>query len=515
MCKYHKHNFLILDKFLIIIIIHRWGEDLRIEKHPIVDFENTQKISFYFGNSRLSGLSSDSIASALHVNGVKKLSTSLKYDRPRGFFCGIGKCSSCLMRVNGVPNIRTCIAPLKEGIKVEMQDKLAELPDADFEAKSSKTLKVDLLVIGAGPAGLCAAIEAARHGAFVLLADENRRVGGQLIKQTHKFFGSKKEKAGERGINIAKQLENELSELEHDNKIKLMLDTTVIGYYESDKIHCFGAVKRQNYKSQLYEIRCKTAILSTGAMENMLLFSGNDFPGVYGAGAVQTLMNVYAVKPGNQVIMVGAGNVGLIVSYQLLQAGIKVNRLVEAAPIIGGYHVHAAKLRRCGVPIYASHSIKEIYGDGRVEGAVIVELDNNWQPIKGSEEEVPCDTLCLAVGLTPSTRLLSQAGVEMEFIAEAGGYIALHNENMMTSVEGIFVAGDSSGIEEASTAMIEGKISGLSVSINMGFTKDKKLLNKYIGELETLRAGPFGEKPRIAKQKIRKIIEDKKCMNSK
>ncbi|HDQ16313.1 MAG TPA: sarcosine oxidase subunit alpha, partial [Bacteroidetes bacterium] len=187
---------------------------------------------------------------------------------------------------------------------------------------------------------------------------------------------------------------------------------------------------------------------------------------------------------------------------------IEVDRVVEAAPFIGGYHVHAAKLRRCSVPIYTSQSIKEVYGKSKVEGAVVAKLDKNWQPINSSEEKVKCDTVCLAVGLTPSTRLLSQLGVEMEFIPEAGGYVSLHNDSMETTVKGVYVAGDSSGIEEASTAIVEGKIAGISATMSLGYDKNaKKLKNQYLKQLENLRAGPFGEKPRIAKNKIQKILE--------
>ncbi len=480
---------------------------MRIRTHPIIDFKKRVDFPFYFQKKKLVGKDGDTIASALHAAGVRTLTTSLKYESPRGFFCGIGKCSSCLMRVDGVPNVRTCIAPLKEGIIVEMQEKLAGLPDAEFFGEPKKTIDVDVLIVGAGPAGLCAAIESATQGASVLIVDENQCVGGQLVKQTHKFFGSKQERAGTRGIDIAKELENDLRRLESEGKILVMTDATVIGCYESDKKHRFGVVERREYKSTLYDVRCDAVILACGAMENMLLFPGNDLPGVYGAGAVQTLMNVYGVKPGERVLMVGAGNVGLIVSYQLLQAGIAVDRVVEAAPVIGGYNVHAAKLRRCGVPIQTSHSIKEVCGEKQVEGAVVVRLDENWKPIIDSEEYIKCDTICLAVGLTPSTRLLSQIGVALEFIPEAGGYIAPHDGSMQTSVKGVYVAGDASGIEEASTAMIEGKIAGLSSAILLGRSKNKKLLAQYREELAQLRAGPFGEKPRIAKEKIAKLAE--------
>ena len=481
---------------------------MRIKKHPIIDFEHKKKISFNFNNKKMTGLKSDCIASALHAQGVKILTKSLKYDLPRGFFCGIGKCSSCLMRVNGIPNVRTCIAPLKQGIKVEMQDKFGRLPAAKFEEKSKRKMNFDVLVVGAGPAGLCASIEAAKQGLSVLLVDENMCVGGQLIKQTHKFFGSQNEKAGTRGIVISKILKKEIDELKKSGKITLMLNSTVIGYYEGEKnLHKFIVVKRKDYDGFLIEVNSKTAIFACGAMENMLLFPGNDLPGVYGAGAVQTLMNVFGVKPGKKVLMIGAGNVGLIVSYQLLQAGINVDRVVEAAPFIGGYHVHAAKLRRCGVPIYTSHSIKEVYGKDCVEGAVVVKLDKNWGPIKGSEEKVKCDTVCLAVGLTPSTRLLSQIGVKMNFVSEAGGHVAIHDSFMQTTVKGIFVAGDSSGIEEASTAMIEGKIAGVSAAVLLGSKEGINLQKKFIEELIKLREGPFGEKARVAKKKIKKLME--------
>jgi sarcosine oxidase subunit alpha len=485
------------------------GHCVRIRSHPILDFKKREKLPFYYQKKKLIGEEGDTIASALHAAGVRTLTKSLKYGSPRGFFCGIGKCSSCLMRVNGVPNVRTCIAPLKKGILVEMQDKLAEIPDAEFLKTPKQKLSVDILVVGAGPAGLCAAIESATQGASVLIVDENQRVGGQLVKQTHKFFGSKQERAGTRGIEIAKDLEGDVQRLQKEGKIRVMTDATVIGCYESEKKHRFGVVERCDYTSKLYDVRCDAVIFACGAMENMLLFPGNDLPGVYGAGAVQTLMNVYGVKPGKRVLMVGAGNVGLIVSYQLLQAGIAVVRVVEAMPYIGGYNVHAAKLRRCGVLIQTSHSIKEVCGEKKVEGAVIVRLDENWKPINGSDEYIKCDTICLAVGLTPSTRLLSQIGAELQYIPEAGGYVALHDESMQTSVKGVYVAGDASGIEEASTAMIEGKIAGLAAAIQLGHSKDTGRLKHYHQELDSLRAGPFGEKPRKAKEKIAKLTERK------
>ena len=405
------------------------------------------------------------------------------------------------MTVDNIPNVRTCITPLEENIRVLEQDRAGALPDKKFNNRKRKKIDVDIVIVGSGPAGMMAAITAAKQGVpSTLLVDENHLIGGQLVKQSHKFFGSEEEKAGTRGIDLATELMEQVNSFKN---IQSMLETTIIGCYNGKKNHKLIAIKRKRKGDQLTEINSKSVIFACGAMENMLAFPGNDLPGVYGAGGVQTLMNVYGVKPGKQVLMVGAGNVGLIVSYQLLQAGVGVNRVVEILPKIGGYNVHAAKLRRCGVPIYTSHSVKEVFGNGKVEGAIVEEIDNSFKPIPGTEQNVSCDTVCIAVGLTPSIRLLEQIGAKTEFIAEAGGHVAIHDSSMQTSVKGVYVAGDSSGIEEASTAMIEGQLAGISAATFLGFDKQANMLKKkYRKALEGFRSGPFGIKPKICKDKI-------------
>ena len=406
------------------------------------------------------------------------------------------------MRVDGIPSVRTCIVPAAEGMTVEPTQR--QLPEASFASHTPVDIDVEVLVIGAGPAGMSAAIEAAQHGSQVLILDENPRMGGQLIKQTHKFFGSKEEQAGTRGITIARELEEQITALAENNHVDMLLQTAAFGYYgRVNNAHVIAAANQMD--NQLYCITAQQVIIATGAMENMLAFPGNDLPGVYGAGGVQTLMNVYGIKPGERVLMVGAGNVGLIVSYQLLQAGVAVDRVVEALPHIGGYHVHAAKLRRHGVSIYTRHSIREVYGNEAVEGAIVVELDDDWNEVPGSQEDVPCDTVCLAVGLTPSARLLFQADVEQRYIPAAGGHVAVHNDHMETSIPGLYTTGDASGIEEASTAMVEGKIAGLAAATALHEVTDADMmLQEYRDRLADMRVGPFGQKPREAKQIIRK-----------
>lgn len=184
----------------------------------------------------------------------------------------------------------------------------------------------------------------------------------------------------------------------------------------------------------------------------MVTFKGWTKPGVIGAGAAQTMMNLHHVMPGERVLMLGTGNVGLVVSYQLLQAGCEVAALVDAAPRIGGYGVHAAKVARCGVPFYLSHTIVEAEGEEAVSGVTIAQVDEKFQFIPGTEKHFDVDTICVAVGLSPMSQLLKQAGCQMADLP--GGYVPVCDEFGKTSIDGIYAAGDVSGIEEASSAMI-------------------------------------------------------------
>lgn len=360
-----------------------------------------------------------------------------------------------------------------------------------------------IVVIGAGPAGLSAAIEAAKAGAKVLVIDENEKPGGQLFKQIHKFFGSKEHRAGTRGIEIGKQL---LQETERLN-IEVWLNTEVCGIEKGHEIW----VLRDKMKSMT--IKADRIILATGAIENAVVFPGWTLPGVMGAGAAQTMININRVLPGKKVLMLGSGNVGVIVSYQLLQAGAEVVAVVEVAPRLGGYGVHTAKVCRAGVPFYTSHTISRVIGEERVEAAEIVELDKDWKPISGTEKLLEVDTVCLATGLSPLTELAWIVGCKFCYIPELGGHLPIHDRSMETTVKGIYVAGDISGIEEASTAMEEGRLAGINAAASLGLlSKDKKekLTQEVWNRLDALRCGQYGQKRKDAKDRLLAVKTAKK-----
>ncbi|MEL7647177.1 MAG: NAD(P)/FAD-dependent oxidoreductase [Sedimentibacter sp.] len=345
----------------------------------------------------------------------------------------------------------------------------------------------ELLIIGGGPAGLCAAISAASSGAKVLIVERNKNLGGQLVKQTHMFFGSEKQYASTRGIDITGILLKELDK--YKENVEILTDTTVVGMYED------GTVTALHKEDNYFKIKPEAVVVATGAFEKALAFPNNDLPGIYGAGAVQTLMNVYGIKPGDKVLMVGAGNIGLIVSYQLMQAGVEVKAILDAAPKIGGYLVHASKIRRMGVPILTSHTVKEAIGKNSLEKAIVCQVDERFNPVEGTEIEFDADVMCISVGLTPLNELLSMRGCQMKYVPQLSGLVPLRNEDYETTVENVFAAGDATGVEEASAAMVEGYLAGLCAAAKIGYKGEdySERKNDYVKQLDALRSGPVGK----------------------
>lgn len=360
-----------------------------------------------------------------------------------------------------------------------------------------KVTRVQVLVIGAGPAGLAAAITARKTGAEVVIVDSNLSAGGQLFKQIHKFFGSSAHRAGVRGIDIGAELLQEAAGL----GIEIWLNSMVIGCYAGNKVSIeYGA----DGEKELRIVKAEKIVVATGASENAVRFTGWTLPGVMGAGAVQTMINVNRVLPGRRVLMIGSGNVGLIVSYQLMQAGARVVALLEAMPKISGYAVHASKITRAGVPILTGHTILEARGNERVERAVVGEIGPDWKPVAGTERELTVDTIALAVGLTPLAGVVRMLDCRMKYDPVFSGWIPLHNDEMESSARGVFVVGDVTGIEEANTALEEGRLAGVGVARQLGLLGDVDATaqkREIWSRLESLRGGGHGEARQSAKKR--------------
>ncbi len=355
-------------------------------------------------------------------------------------------------------------------------------------------IEKDVIIIGGGPAGLCAAKILSEQNISVLIVDRNLALGGQLVKQTHKFFGSEKQYAKNRGFEIANIL---IKDILDQANIEILMGANVVGLYQDNVMTVIKNNQYLKYKARAF-------IVATGASEKALAFENNDLPGIYGAGAIQTLMNVYGIMPEDEVLMVGSGNIGLIVSYQLIQAGVKVKGIVEAASTIGGYKVHASKLKRLGVPFYMQHTVKRALGKATLEAVEIIKLTDDFKPIATQTSIINVKALCIAVGLSPLSQLLGMVDVTMKYVKELGGLVPVLNELHQTSNPSIFSCGDVSGIEEASSAMMGGYIAGLGVLkyLNQPHKDHDRLLAEYEHELMLLRLSSYGEKTRLGLKKL-------------
>lgn len=347
----------------------------------------------------------------------------------------------------------------------------------------------DVAVIGAGPAGLSAAEEAAKAGLRVAVIDENKEAGGQLVKQIHKFFGISANQAGLRGYDIALSLIREATEA----GAQIWTNTPVYAVYP-DKTIVYGPGKKS-----VVQMQPKAIVLAAGASEDGVFFENNDMPGIMTAGAAQDMVNIKRVLPGRKAVIVGSGNVGLIVAYQLTQAGMEVACVVEQSLEIKGYGVYASRLRREGVPIYTGARIVRCTGEGSVSSVEIAGVGAEGR----ARLTVGADTVCIAAGLSPMTELSCTAGCRQMYVPELGGNVPVHDDNMRTTESGIYVAGDMAGIEEAGIAMEEGRLAGISCAEELGYYTRSEADHKRQQVRERLkvqRAGQYYAAKRRAKE---------------
>jgi NADPH-dependent 2,4-dienoyl-CoA reductase/sulfur reductase-like enzyme/Fe-S-cluster-containing hydrogenase component 2/bacterioferritin-associated ferredoxin len=411
-----------------------------LTKHPILNIPDKKKIGFKFDGKLLYGFEGMVISSALFLNKIKVFGHHVKDHSPQGLFCANGQCSQCNVIVNGVP-VKACMTPLTEGVTIESCNGLPELPsdDTHVEVRDINILNTDILVVGGGPAGLSATKVLGENNVSVILVDDKSRLGGKLVLQTHKFFGSQEDVyAGTRGIEIGNILGDIVSNLD---SVKIWVNSIVLAIFSDGLV---GIIKDMN---EYILIKPKYLLIATGAREKMLVFPGNTLPGVYGAGAFQTLVNRDLIKAAENVFIVGGGNVGLIAGYHAIQAEINVVGLVEALSRCGGYKVHEDKLKRLGVPIYTKHTVISANGQDKLESITIGKLTDNWDIEPGSEKTFACDTLLIAVGLDPVD----------EFYYKAQQF------NMK-----VWIAGDAQEIAEASAAIFTGKIEALKILKEIG-----------------------------------------------
>jgi len=296
-----------------------------------------------------------------------------------------------------------------------------------------KTISCDVAVIGSGPGGLAAAISAKQNGAKeVLLIERDREPGGILLQCIHNGFGVEIFKEDLPGPAYAQHYIREARQ----SGVSMLLDTMVLEIGK-DK-HIIASSKSNG----MLEIRAKAIILAMGCRERtraQVRLPGSRPAGVYTAGTAQRWVNVEGFMPGRKFVILGSGDIGMIMARRLTFEGAKVERVLEIMPYLSGLMRNYVQcLQDFDIPLQMQHTIKRIIGNERVEAVETVAVDDHWNEIPGSEETIECDTLLLSVGLIPENELSQQVGVQLDPLT-AGPFVDNH---FQTSVEGFFAAGN-------------------------------------------------------------------------
>ncbi|MDM0979817.1 FAD-dependent oxidoreductase [Clostridium perfringens] len=328
-------------------------------------------------------------------------------------------------------------------------------------------MKYDLVVVGGGPAGLAAAYEAHENGVEkILIIERDKELGGILNQCIHNGFGIHTFKEELTGPEYA----GRFIDMVEGTNIEVMLDTMVLEI-EGKIIHAI------NTEKGYLTIEAEAIVLAMGCRERTrgaISIPGDRPSGIFTAGAAQRFINMEGYMVGKKVVILGSGDIGLIMARRMTLEGAKVEAVVELMPYSNGLTRNIVQcLEDYGIPLYLSHTVIDVKGDGRLEKVIIAKVDENRQPIKGTEIEFDADTLLLSVGLIPENELSKNAGVELDL--RTNGLVV--SESMETNREGIFACGNVVHVHDLVDFVTEeAKNAGKNAA---KYIKGKKRLNHF------------------------------------
>ena len=291
----------------------------------------------------------------------------------------------------------------------------------------------DIVIIGGGPAGLAAAISAKKSGVdSVLILERDRELGGILNQCIHNGFGLHTFKEELTGPEYAGRFIEQVKELDVEYKLN-----TMVMDISSQKI-----ITAMNREEGLFEIQAKAVVLAMGCRERSrgaLNIPGYRPAGIFSAGTAQRLVNIEGYMPGKEVVILGSGDIGLIMARRMTLEGAKVKVVAELMPYSGGLKRNIVQcLDDYGIPLKLSHTVVDIKGKERLEGITLAQVDAHGKPVPGTEEEYSCDTLLLSVGLIPENEISRGMGVDMNPVTSGPNV----NESLETNLEGVFACGN-------------------------------------------------------------------------
>jgi NADPH-dependent 2,4-dienoyl-CoA reductase/sulfur reductase-like enzyme len=334
--------------------------------------------------------------------------------------------------------------------------------------------RVEVVVVGAGPAGLSAGIAAAEAGAEVLVIDEYPQPGGQIYAQTPQSF-----RVDADAVTSEHHQAQKLLKKVRSLPVEFLLETVVWGVFDGRQLSTVTKNKTTR------EFWAETLILAPGAYERPVPFPGWTLPGVMTAGGLQKLVKLQWVLPGKSYLLVGTGPLQLVVASQLVQNGAHVVGIADASSWRNSWQYMPRMLMepkiffqglryffdiyRARIPFLKSHAIIGVEGNGRVERAITSDVDENWHPLSGTERTWKVDTVCVGYGFVSSVELAALAGCHIRYEPKWNSWVPEHDRDMKTSVPGVYVAGDGAGLGGAIVAVHEGHVAGVNAAMELGY----------------------------------------------
>ena len=452
----------------------------RLPAQPGERIDRESTLTFSFDGRPVAALEGDTIGSALHAAGRRTISRSFKYHRRRGLFCCTGHCPNCLVAVDGAPGVRACVEPVVEGMRVEH---LNARPSLEFDVMRATDLfggpftppgfyyktfirprrlwplyekflrhaaglgvlprsqderewrteyrrrHADVLVVGGGVAGLAAAAAAAQLGADVVLVDDGPEPGGRLL--------------AEGGAEQARAL----AQTARTAGVEILVQASALGYYD-------GLVPVWQGDT-LHQVRARRHVFAAGTIEQPLVFSGNDLPGVMLAEGARRLAALYAVRPGERAVLVTTSDRGLEAAAALQAAGVQI---VAVADLRSDPRAAAEPLVNAGAELLSGHTIVEAVGRRAVTAAVLAPLEAG-----GAKRRFSCDVVLVSGGSAPASSLPLQSGARAAY-SEQDGHFALGE-----LPEGVHAAGELAGVQGSGAVELSGTLEGTRAAHSLGF----------------------------------------------
>ncbi|MHC1742889.1 MAG: 2Fe-2S iron-sulfur cluster-binding protein [Syntrophobacteraceae bacterium] len=475
----------------------------RLPESPTQRITRDREVLFYYRGKPMKGLAGDTIATALYANGVRIFSRSMKYHRPRGLYNLDGLSSHCLMTVDGDPNVRACRTPLRDGMAVAPQNVLGtpewdllsvmqylsfampagfyykvfhkpawlwpyaqevirraaglgridpDKPDAIYE---NRFLNGEVCVIGGGPAGMEAALAAAKGGVRVILIEMDAHLGGSLDYRLVPVGPAVP------AYRYAARLAEEVEACEN---IQVLLNTAATAIYQSNQV---TAVQQggpaDHFRETYLEIRARSVVVATGATERPLLFENNDLPGIMQAGCAHQLIHTYGLKPGNRAVLSGAHDGMLELACDLASAGVEVAAVADARSS-GFDEALAARVRQLSIPFYSGYAVSRAHGFRTVKGVTLKPLAPGKEGLRLS-----ADLLVASAGEAPLAQLLQVAGARMAYSAASAKFLPARLP------AAVHAAGRVLGVENVSSILAQGRVAGLAALRDAGVDVENAL----------------------------------------